>query len=149
MAGTAARYRGELELIVDATPYREHPYVGTARASRGNEHIHVGPWPTQQLSDPHVREWTLYALGRADKPSNYHPVADALIGILIPFFPGPHDNPVDHRFRNVLGLNGAKCLFFASLLLGIFGMQAGAWSVVGRGLPFSCCWPSRGLSAAR
>jgi hypothetical protein len=139
VAGAVARHRGELELIVDATPYREHPYVGTARASRGNEHIHIGPWPTHEFSDRHIREWTRYALGRAGKPSNYHPVADALIGMvtaMIPFVSGPHHNAVDHRFRNVLGLNGAKCLFFASFLLGIFGMQAGAAVGGGAGAAF-------------
>jgi len=112
-ASVLRRHRGELEFVIDAAPYRKHTLVLTGYASRGHERIAVSRWPTGEFATGDAREWTLYALGRGGKPSNYRPVMDALIGMVtafLPFVHGPHHNPIRGEFRNALRLNGAKCL---------------------------------------
>jgi SHS family lactate transporter-like MFS transporter len=126
MPGGAGRLRGELEIIVDAAPYSEHQLLITARAACGSERIQTRLWPDSDFSDTAVREWTRYALGRGDKPSNYHPVADALHGMiagLVPFIRRPHENRIDERFRNAFGLTHAKCLGLLSVLVAFFGLS--------------------------
>jgi drug/metabolite transporter (DMT)-like permease len=120
-----ARERASFELIVDAKPYHEHSLIHTARLSRGRRNIAVTARP--EFTAEHVRQWTLHALGKGGKPSNYTPVADALIALALsffPFIPRPYSNRVEWRFRNLFSLTGAKVLAIASLILLAFGIRS-------------------------
>jgi protein-export membrane protein SecD len=126
--------RSELQVTVDVRPYREHKLVHTVRLTRGKEQRAISEQPGPHFTTTEAREWTLYALGRGPRPSNYHPVVDRLthlIAVLLPFVRELQHNPFEGRFKNVLSLNGAKCLFLGSIILALIGSLVGVASVFG------------------
>ena len=126
----AGRRRCELEIIVAPAAYREDELVVTARAKRDSgTTIEVTNRPSHEFGSQAAREWAAFALGRAEPPSNYTPLADALIGLIVAFIPlvhGPHHNAIDSRFRNQFSLTGAKCLVLVSAVVGFVGFQGAA-----------------------
>jgi SHS family lactate transporter-like MFS transporter len=126
--------RSEFQVTVDVQPYREDKLVNTVRLSRGRVELAISEQPARHFTTTDTREWTLYALGRGPRPSNYHPLVDGLIHLiaaLLPFIRELDQNPFEDRFKNVLSLNGAKCLFLASLILSLVGSLVVAASVFG------------------
>ena len=126
--------RSEFRVTVDVRPYREHKLVHSARLMRGKEQLALTEQPSRHFTTADVGEWTLYALGRGPRPSNYHPLVDGLINLLatlLPFIRRLEHNPFEDRFKNVLSLNGAKCLFLGSLTFVLVGALVVATSVFG------------------
>ena len=119
----SARERAELVLVVDAKPFRKQDFTVSAHAVRGNRRIDATN--RTRFSAKDAADWTRYALGRAGKPSNYHPVLDllrALIARLLPIIPQPHRNPVGRPFKNFLGLSGIGVLALASIAAILVGI---------------------------
>jgi hypothetical protein len=119
----SARERAELVLVVDAKPFRKRDLTVSAHAVRGNRRIDAANRP--QFTAGNAADWTRYTLGRAGKPSNYHPFLDflqALIASFLPIVPRPHRNPVAKPFKNFLGLGGIGVLMLVSIAAIVAGV---------------------------
>lgn len=103
-----------------------------AHAVRGNRRIDAANRPRFTAGD--AAEWTRYTLGRAGKPSSYHPVRDSLhatIARLLPIIPRPYRNPVKGSFKNFLGLSGIGVLTLVSILAVVLGFAAAGAQALG------------------
>jgi len=120
------RERAELTFTIATKPYHEHQEVVTAKVMRGKKSLSVAARP--HFIDQEIAEWTLYALDRARKPSNYTPFRDLLQhimhGILF-FIPEPHRNRVTREYRSRVSRNPTALLGlagFAGTGIGAFGL---------------------------
>jgi len=119
----SGQVRAGLVITVDAKPYHEEQIVTSAELMHGNRRIAVSE--KKDFRAANAAEWAMYALGQGPKPSNYHPVSDAIIGMLIGFIPfveNPNVNKIRKPFRPSIWKSGLPAVLgLGGLILAGYG----------------------------
>jgi len=114
--------RAELEIVVDHKAYHRYSTVCTARLLRGARRLELAE--REDFSTVDVKQWVLHALDRGATPTNYSPIADALVALVmsfIPFVEKPHHTPIADPYKNKWHISLIGGLSLASLALLVFG----------------------------
>lgn len=131
------RERVDLLFTIGVKPYHEHETIVSATMTRGRKKIAVADRP--DFSVRSVEEWTLYAIDRAGKPSNYTPVQDAFIAFFLPIF-SPYRNKIRADYKTFLSMPVALTLLALLLILAGahdmseyagYGHPVGAYLIIG------------------